>query len=65
MVVEACGAPGGMQLALALTRPLGTVVLKSTCSLEGQSSTPQWSAVANDVVVQEKRVVGSRCVLCE
>jgi len=22
---------------------------------------PQWSVIANDIVVQEKRVVGSRC----
>jgi len=62
VVVEASGSPQGIHLALALTRPLGTLVLKSTCSLEGDAQTlPLWSSVANDVVVQEKRVVGSRC----
>lgn len=59
--VEACGAPGGMQLALAMTRPMGTVVLKSTCSISGHDRAPQWSEIANDVVVQEKTIVGSRC----
>lgn len=61
VTVEACGKPEGFTLALALTRPLGTVVLKSTCSLDGHAAAPQWSAAANDVVVQEKRVIGSRC----
>lgn len=62
MCVEACGAPGGMQLALAMTRPMGTVVLKSTCSVAGagHAQAPRWSEIANDVVVQEKTIVGSR-----
>ena len=57
--IEASGVPGGVQLALALTRPMGTVVLKSTCSLIDQHM-PQWSAIANDIVVNEKRLIGSR-----
>lgn len=60
VTIEACGKPEGFALALALTRPLGTVVLKTTCSLDGHGGAPKWSAVANDVVVQEKRIVGSR-----
>lgn len=63
VVVEASGSPQGIVLALALTRPLGTLVLKSTCSATASDSKmlPQWSVIANDIVVQEKRVVGSRC----
>ena len=58
--IEASGSSGGIEVALALTRPLGTVVLKSTCSLNDPHM-PQWSAVANDIVVNEKRLFGSRC----
>jgi len=52
--------------ALALTRPLGTIVLKSTVSAAAAASSsgdaaPSWSEIANDLVVQEKRLVGSRC----
>ena len=128
MVVEATGSSQGIRLALALTRPLGTVVLKSTCSTVssavmwrskwhhrqshaacpvsshrmgsviswqfrercmrsepgtafilpgtvshkpsamsarlsaqvGDPNMPSWSEVGNDVVVQEKKIVGSR-----
>lgn len=63
VVVEASGSPQGITLALALARPLGTIVQKSTCSIvvRDPAAMPLWSAVANDVVVNEKRVVGSRC----
>ena len=62
VVVEASGSPQGIQLALALTRPLGTLVLKSTCSTATEASAAAtWGAIANDVVVNEKRIVGSRC----
>lgn len=60
MTVEASGSSQGIKLALALTRPLGTVLLKSTVSLHDPSM-PGWSEVANDVVVNEKVLVGSRC----
>ena len=58
-MVEASGSSQGISLALALARPMGTVVLKSTCSLKDPEM-PPWSAVANDIVVQEKRLAGSR-----
>lgn len=58
--IEASGSSGGIELALAVTRPMGTVVLKSTCSL-ADTNMPQWSAIANDIVVNEKRLMGSRC----
>jgi threonine dehydrogenase-like Zn-dependent dehydrogenase len=59
LVVEASGTSSGISAALKLTRPLGTVVLKSTVSVAQDGE--KWAAVANDVVVNEKVLVGSRC----
>ena len=53
-VVEASGSPTGFALALDLLRPQGTLVLKSTF----HGTTPIDTA---RVVVDEIRVVGSRC----
>lgn len=53
-VVEASGAATGVALALRLTRPRGTVVLKTT--LAGATS-----ADLSPLVVHELRLVGSRC----
>jgi threonine dehydrogenase-like Zn-dependent dehydrogenase len=53
-VVEATGSPQGFRLALAATRPRGTVVLKSTIA----------EAPALDlspIVIDEIQVLGSRC----
>jgi threonine dehydrogenase-like Zn-dependent dehydrogenase len=63
VVIEASGSPQGILLALALTPPLGTIIQKSTCStvVKDPKTVLTWSAVANDVVVNEKTVVGSRC----
>ena len=65
VVVEASGASNGINAALAMVRPLGTLVLKSTCAVVDSSSSsggvPLWAPIANDVVVAEKKVVGSRC----
>ncbi len=54
IVVEATGTPTGLNRALALVRPEGTVVLKTTCA-EGF----QLDAVG--AVVNEVRILGSRC----
>jgi threonine dehydrogenase-like Zn-dependent dehydrogenase len=54
IVVEASGSPTGFGLALDLLRPQGTLVLKSTF----HGTTPIDTA---RVVVDELRVVGSRC----
>jgi threonine dehydrogenase-like Zn-dependent dehydrogenase len=54
IVVEATGSPSGFQTALMLVRPRGTVVLKST--YHGALSLD-----AAPLVVNEIRVVGSRC----
>lgn len=54
VVVDATGRPEGMQRALELVRPRGTVVMKST--FHGESPIPSWP-----IVVDEVTLVGSRC----
>lgn len=54
VVVEASGGPGGFDLALDLLKPQGALVLKSTF----HGATPIDAA---RVVVDEIRVIGSRC----
>ncbi len=54
LVVDATGSAAGLALALRLTRPRGTVVLKTT--LAGATSVD-----LSPVVIDELRVVGSRC----
>ena len=54
VVVEATGAADGLMRALALVRPRGTVVLKST--VHDPAAMATWP-----IVVDEIAVVGSRC----
>jgi alcohol dehydrogenase len=54
VVVEATGAADGLALALALVRPRGTVVLKST--VHDPAAMATWP-----IVVDEITVIGSRC----
>ena len=54
LVVEATGSPSGMARALALVRPRGTVVWKSTYVASARFD-------AAPLVVNEVTVVGSRC----
>ncbi|MBK9119443.1 MAG: alcohol dehydrogenase catalytic domain-containing protein [Phycisphaerales bacterium] len=54
VVVDCTGSPDGLRLALALCRPLGTIVLKSTYA------EPAALDLA-PLVIHELRVVGSRC----
>jgi len=54
LVVEATGRPEGIQAALDLVRPEGTIVLKSTTEARP-------SLDLSRVVVQEITLVGSRC----
>ena len=54
IVVDVTGRPGGLTTALRLVRPRGTVVVKST--FHGPTTAAISSAVVNEV-----RVVGSRC----
>jgi len=54
LVVDATGAPGGLAAALALVRPRGTIVLKTTVA--GEHRLDLAPAVINEVTV-----VGSRC----
>jgi threonine dehydrogenase-like Zn-dependent dehydrogenase len=53
-VVEASGSPDGLQLALDLVKPRGTIILKSTFHGATQLNTSR-------IVVDEISIVGSRC----
>lgn len=53
-VVEASGHPSGLERALWLARPRGTVILKTT------SATPLSLDLAK-IVIDELRIIGSRC----
>ena len=54
VVVDATGSPSGIALAAGLCRPMGTICLKSTCATgEPLNAAP--------LVIDELRVVGSRC----
>ena len=54
VVVDATGSPAGLTLAAGMCRPMGTLVLKSTCAAGEQFN-------AAPFVIDELKVVGSRC----
>jgi alcohol dehydrogenase len=54
LLVEATGSPSGLALALHMTKPRGTLVLKST--FHGAAPMEPWP-----IVVKEITIVGSRC----
>lgn len=54
VVIEATGRPNGLERALELVAPRGTVILKSTCN--GTTTLALWP-----VPVHEVSIVGSRC----
>jgi len=54
LLVEATGSPTGLAMALQMTEPRGTLVLKST--FHGAAPVETWP-----IVVKEITVVGSRC----
>ncbi|MDZ7372808.1 MAG: alcohol dehydrogenase catalytic domain-containing protein [candidate division KSB1 bacterium] len=54
LVVEASGSPAGLERAIRLVRPRGTIVLKSTYAEKPCVDTSR-------LVVDEVQVVGSRC----
>lgn len=54
IVIEATGSPAGLQRAIHLVKPRGTIVLKSTTTARTQID---WTMV----VINEITVVGSRC----
>lgn len=54
LTVEATGSPSGLALAQRITRPRGTLVLKST--FHGAANVETWP-----IVVKELTVIGSRC----
>ena len=55
VVIDATGSPNGLTMAMSLCRPMGKLVLKSTCAagVKGFHSAP--------IVIDELSVVGSRC----
>ena len=55
VVIDATGSPNGLTMAMSLCRPMGKLVLKSTCAagVKGFHSAP--------IVIDEISVVGSRC----
>jgi alcohol dehydrogenase len=55
IVVEVTGTPEGLNLALELARPRGTIALKTTCGLISPSIN------FTKAVVDEIRIQGSRC----
>jgi threonine dehydrogenase-like Zn-dependent dehydrogenase len=54
LLVEVTGSPSGLALALQMTEPRGTLVLKST--FHGAAPVETWP-----IVVKEITIVGSRC----
>ena len=54
VVIEASGSAAGLPMAIALTRPRGAIVMKSTH--HGQTA-----ADLSQVVVNELHIIGSRC----
>jgi len=54
LVVECTGSPDGLRLALALVRPRGTIVLKSTYAAAAQIDLAS-------IVIHEIQLVGNRC----
>mmetsp|Transcript_28511 Transcript_28511/g.37296 ORF Transcript_28511/g.37296 Transcript_28511/m.37296 type:complete len:352 (+) Transcript_28511:71-1126(+) len=54
VVVDVTGNPEGLNLAQNLCKPLGTIVLKSTCAAAAGFNTAIF-------VIDELRVIGSRC----
>jgi len=55
VVIDATGNPNGLSLSMSLCRPMGKLILKSTCAagVKGFHSAP--------IVIDELTVVGSRC----
>lgn len=54
VAVDCTGSPEGLAQAATLTRPRGTIVLKTTVHLPGRPDTNRW-------VIDEQTIVGSRC----
>jgi len=57
VVVDCTGSPAGFERAVGLVRPLGTIVMKSTCAGDATIA----ASALTKIVVDETRVVGSRC----
>jgi len=54
LVVECSGSPAGLELALQMVRPRGTIVLKST-------TVEPWQIDLTPAVINEVSILGNRC----
>lgn len=54
IVIESTGSPDGLDMALRLIRPKGTILLKSTIAKKGEFN-------LTSMVIDEITIVGSRC----
>lgn len=54
VVVECSGSPGGLELAMKMVRPRGTLVLKSTYAMNA-------TVDLSPLVIHEINLIGSRC----
>lgn len=54
VVVDCTGSPDGLELAMSLVKPRGTIVLKSTCAKAGPLNLAP-------LVIHEVTLLGSRC----
>jgi alcohol dehydrogenase len=69
VVVEATGSPTGLETALGIVKPRGTVVAKTTLAPESSESSHEHAGLAGErtsldltrIVVDEITVLGSRC----
>jgi threonine dehydrogenase-like Zn-dependent dehydrogenase len=68
IVVEVTGSHAGLEAATRLVRPLGAIVLKSTCATRAPAQSDEAAAALellaearNRVVVNEILLLGSRC----
>ena len=54
MVIDCTGSPSGMETALRIVKPRGTIVLKTTIAKRGRID-------LNQIVINEITLIGSRC----
>lgn len=53
-VVDCTGSPNGLNIAISLTKPLGTIILKTTVAKPAPAD-------LNNIVINEINISGSRC----
>lgn len=56
VTIESSGSSDGFKLACLITKPLGKIIMKTTCSEEKLKNLS-----LNEVVIKEQMIIGSRC----